>query len=124
MTSSRKEFKYTKYIKLVGRESIVKRASNEPNFIPREPIFPKVVPVACPVRASLGVLGRKWALLILRDIAFYRNVRFSDILKSNHGLTPRVLSFRLRELQREGLITRSVRRGNDKDIFYDLTLKG
>lgn len=90
----------------------------------REFLVPKVQTVSCPIEASLGVLGRKWALLVLRDIAFYRNVRFSDILQKNFALTPRVLTFRLRELQRQGFIKRVAREGSRKEIFYELTSKG
>lgn len=60
----------------------------------------------CPIRASLGVSGRKWALLELRDVAFFPPVRFSQIMRQNPGLTPRVLSMRLKELQAEGYIER------------------
>lgn len=77
------------------------------------------VPVnSCPIRASLGVLGRKWALLVLRDVAIYENIRFSDLLKYNPGLTPRMLTFRLTELREEGLISRT------PSNSYELTEKG
>ena len=91
---------------------------------PREFAVPKMSIASCPIRASLGILGRKWILPILRDIAFYRDVRFSDILRKNDGLTPRILTFRLHELQSEGFIKRMSRDGNKRDIFYELTPKG
>jgi len=91
---------------------------------PREFAIPNVPLASCPIRASLGILGRKWILPILRDVAFYRNVRFSDILRKNDGLTPRILSFRLHELQSEGFIKRMLRSGNRRDVFYELTAKG
>ena len=62
---------------------------------------PTVLWKTCPIRSSLGVLGRRWSLLILRDVAFFRKVRFSDMLRTNSGLSPRLLSIRLKELQRE-----------------------
>jgi DNA-binding HxlR family transcriptional regulator len=86
---------------------------------------PEVMPIACPITASLGVLGRKWAFSVLRDIAYFEAVRFSDMLRHNPGLTPRVLVFRLKELQREGFIERVARGGEDGDqITYELTPKG
>jgi DNA-binding HxlR family transcriptional regulator len=57
-----------------------------------------------PIRESLNLLGRKWTLLIIRDIAFLKLRRFGEILKNNPGLTPRVLSRRLEEMTREGLL--------------------
>lgn len=59
---------------------------------------------ACPVQASLGILGKKWALLIIRNIALYGKQRFNDMLKVTPGLTRRVLSIRLKELESEGFI--------------------
>jgi len=58
----------------------------------------------CPIRTSLGVLGKKWTLLILRDIAFLKVNRFNQILRTLPGLTPRLLTLRLKELQSSGLI--------------------
>lgn len=51
-------------------------------------------------------------------------VSFSQILKGNPGLGPRVLSIRLRELQREGLIERLVDSEDSRIVRYVLTRKG
>ncbi len=93
-------------------------------LLPRQPLVPAVTTVACPIHASLGVLGRKWALLVLRDVAFFENARFSDFLRNSPGLTPRILSMRLRELRVEGFIRRVEKDGPDREITYDLTPKG
>jgi DNA-binding HxlR family transcriptional regulator len=83
------------------------------------------VPIAnCPIAASLGVLGRKWTILILRDMAMMKKERFSEILRSTPGLTPRVLSNRLRELEREGMIERAERRKGPNFVRWTLTEKG
>ena len=58
----------------------------------------------CPVSTTLGVLGKKWSLLILRDIAAYKVDRFNRLLESLGGIAPKVLATRLKELQQEGLI--------------------
>jgi DNA-binding HxlR family transcriptional regulator len=58
----------------------------------------------CPLKAQFGVLGRKWTLLILRDIGFRGIGRFGDLSKSIARITPRILSVRLRQLEAEGLI--------------------
>ncbi len=100
------------------------------------------VPLQCPINSSLTVLGRKWTLLVLRDIAFMASmnpkepasaprltpravpVNFSQILRSNPSLGPRVLCMRLKELQREGLIERLVDHKDTRVIRYVLTRKG
>lgn len=78
----------------------------------------------CPIRSSLGVLGRHWSLLVLRDVSFFRKVRFSDMLRNNPGLSARLLSVRLRELQKEGLIQRVVNPDDYREVWYDITQKG
>jgi len=82
---------------------------------------PKLLYQQDPVRGSVKALGSKWTLLILRDIGFLRLERFGEILRNNPGLTPRVLSRRLRNMQKEGLIERTVR--SDR-ITYALTPRG
>ena len=67
-------------------------------------IQPQVKFVNCPIRNSLGILGKKWTILIIRDIGVRKINRFNRILESIPGLTPRVLSMRLKELEKEGLI--------------------
>jgi DNA-binding HxlR family transcriptional regulator len=82
---------------------------------------PKLLYQQDPVRGSVKALGSKWTLLILRDIGFLKLERFGEILRNNPGLTPRVLSRRLRNMQKEGLIGRTVR--SDR-ITYMLTPRG
>lgn len=86
--------------------------------------IPTVMWKTCPIRSSLGVLGRAWSLLVLRDVSFFRKVRFSDILHNNPGLNPRLLSLRLRELQKEGLIERLVNPEDHREVYYNITEKG
>jgi DNA-binding HxlR family transcriptional regulator len=80
--------------------------------------------LGCPIRATLGVLGRKWALIVLRDIAFRPNPTFGYILGRNRGLTPRVLTHRLRELRQEELIERIADAHDERKVHYRLTPKG
>ena len=86
--------------------------------------LPTVMWKTCPIRSSLGVLGHHWSLLVLRDVSFFRKVRFSDILRNNPGLSPRLLSLRLRELQTEGLVERHVNPGDHREVWYDISEKG
>jgi DNA-binding HxlR family transcriptional regulator len=87
-------------------------------------IWPQVKFVQCPIRTSLGVLGKKWTMLILRDIGFLKIVRFNRILESIPGLTPRVLSMRLRELEDEGFIECVGGKGQPLMVVWRLTEKG
>ncbi len=80
--------------------------------------------LGCPIRATMGVLGRKWALIILRDIAFRPNPTFGYILGRSRGLTPRVLTNRLRELRHEELIEKVADAHDERKVHYRLTAKG
>ena len=84
-------------------------------------IYPLLAYQADPIRESVKWLGRKWTLLILRDMAFLKLTRFGQILRNNPGLTPRVLARRLRQMQEEGLVERVV---TDEKVTYRLTSRG
>jgi DNA-binding HxlR family transcriptional regulator len=66
--------------------------------------IPQLEYQADPLRSTLKLFGKKWTLLIVRDIAFLKLQRFGQILANNPGLTPRVLSRRLDQMKKEGLI--------------------
>jgi DNA-binding HxlR family transcriptional regulator len=87
-------------------------------------IRPQIKIVNCPIKTSLGVLGKKWTMLIIRDIGFLKIRRFNRILESIPGLTPRVLSMRLKELEREGIIKCKEVRKDHVMILWSLTEKG
>jgi DNA-binding HxlR family transcriptional regulator len=79
----------------------------------------------CPVTVSLGVLGKKWALVVLRDIGIYNKDRFNLLLKSLPGISPRVLATRLKQLEQAGLITRvENRKSFPIKVRWALTEKG
>ncbi|MCI4363702.1 MAG: helix-turn-helix transcriptional regulator [Thermoplasmata archaeon] len=90
----------------------------------RIPGPPEVSVRACPIAASLGTLGRKWTLTILRDIAFFPNASFSLILRNNPGLRQRTLSLRLKQLSTEELIEKGDGAPKGRPRPYRLTDKG
>jgi len=89
-----------------------------------EALFPSVEFQKCPIRTSLGVLGKKWTFLILRDIAFLKVDRFNKILRTLPGLTPRVLITRLHELEKSGLIKAVVIQKRPRLVKWELTEQG
>lgn len=91
---------------------------------PAYPSPPTVPWKECPIATSLHVLGRKWTLTILRDVAFYPQATFSQIRKGNPGLRPRTLSLRLRELASQGLVRKVTLPGNARHPYYELTPQG
>jgi DNA-binding HxlR family transcriptional regulator len=88
------------------------------------PMVPAAPIVGCPIAASLGVLGKKWTILILRDMSMRNVQRFSDLLRGIQGLTPRMLSARLKELESEGIIQRKETADSSNAVRWSLTEKG
>jgi DNA-binding HxlR family transcriptional regulator len=81
--------------------------------------------INCPVEASLGVLGKKWTIVIIRDIGVYGRDRFNLLLKSLAGIPPKVLATRLKELEQGGFAKRIVeKRVPPMVVRWSLTEKG
>ena len=79
----------------------------------------------CPVETSLGVLGKKWTMAIIRDIGAYGVDRFNRLLKSLDTIPPKVLATRLKQLEEEGIIKKYVEKSvPPKIIRWSLTEKG
>ena len=78
----------------------------------------------CPIKASMGVFGRKWTMLLLRDVGFRKIDRFNHLLESIPGLTPRVLSMRLKELEKDGIIKKIQDEASQGIVRWALTEKG
>ena len=78
----------------------------------------------CPIAATLGILGRKWTMLVLRDIAMRDMGRFSQLMKGIPGITPRMLSSRLKDLERQGMIVKTAKRKSAKAAKWVPTEKG
>ncbi len=77
----------------------------------------------CLIAQALDVLGDRWTLIILRDLMTGLQ-HFGDILDNCEGLSPNVLSSRLKRLEQEGLIQRHYYRGLPPRVEYELTPKG
>lgn len=78
--------------------------------------------LVCPVARAARLLGDTWALLILRDLAEGVH-RFSELEQST-GISPRVLSGRLKDLERHGILTRQIFAAVPPRVEYQLTEKG
>ncbi len=78
----------------------------------------------CPLENILDVISRKWALLIIAVVGNKGRARFNEILKALPGLTPKVLTRRLRELEAAGLLVRKVYPTTPPKVEYALTQEG
>jgi DNA-binding HxlR family transcriptional regulator len=76
------------------------------------------------MKPDLGILGRKWALLIVADIGLRHVDRFGSLHRSNPHLNPRILSRRLRELEEAGMIRRMEGNRAPGPVRWIMTEKG
>jgi DNA-binding HxlR family transcriptional regulator len=78
----------------------------------------------CPVARTLDVIGDRWAILILRDLFRYETRRFQDFEATLPGLTPSVLSSRLKDLESSAVIASRNYEEHPPRLEYFLTPKG
>jgi len=79
----------------------------------------------CPINNTFKIIGKKFTVLILRNMINGKQSRFNQLLNSIEDSNPKTLSARLREMEKAGLIKRKVF-SNEKPvrIEYYLTEKG
>lgn len=77
----------------------------------------------CPVARTLDVIGDRWTVLVLRDVA-HGVTKYSDMLQSLRGISPNLLSQRLKRLEKEGVLERSFYSDHPPRAEYKLTKKG
>ena len=73
-----------------------------------------------PIRDALDILNGKWKLPIIVALTF-GDKRFSEIAKEVHGITDRMLSKELRDLEINGLVKRTVENTYPVKVTYALT---
>ena len=78
----------------------------------------------CPVFNTLSIIGKKFTLLLLRNMIFLKQKRFNEFLNSIEEINPKTLSIRLKELEKDRLIKREVFNETPVRIEYYLTEKG
>ncbi|MFE4714364.1 winged helix-turn-helix transcriptional regulator [Paenibacillus sp. NPDC056722] len=74
----------------------------------------------CPVETTLGVIGGKWKGVIIYSL-LGGTKRFNEIRKIYPQVTHHTLTLQLRELEREGLISRKVYNQVPPKVEYSLT---
>ena len=82
----------------------------------------KDLPV-CPVEITMGLIGEKWKVLIIRDL-LTGTKRFGELRKSVTGITQKVLTNNLRQMEASGLVKRKVYAEVPPKVEYSLTETG
>jgi DNA-binding HxlR family transcriptional regulator len=81
-------------------------------------------PAACtPVREVLARVGDKWSVLVIALLGDGTR-RFSELQRATEGISQRMLTLTLRQLERDGLATRTVYPSVPPRVEYALTVLG
>ena len=76
------------------------------------------------VHDAMDVLSGKWKISIISSICFYNKRRFSDILNDVEGISNRMLSKELKDLEMNKLLERTVLDTKPISVQYQLTEYG
>jgi len=77
----------------------------------------------CPTRLALDRIADKWTVLIVGRLATGTR-RFGELRRDIEGISPKVLTQKLRELERNGVITRKIYASVPPKVEYKLTPLG
>ncbi len=77
----------------------------------------------CPARSFFDKFADKWILLIIYQL-HHQSQHFNELKKSLTGISPKVLSQKLKILERDGFISRTIHENNVIRVEYALTPLG
>jgi DNA-binding HxlR family transcriptional regulator len=78
---------------------------------------------SCPIEITFRIIGKRWTVLIIREI-LRGNTQFNRFMENIEGISPKVLTERLRELERLGIISRRIASEYPVRVEYSLTELG
>jgi DNA-binding HxlR family transcriptional regulator len=82
----------------------------------------------CPIFLVTRILGKRWAILVLQELLASQNpegAQFGELHRAISWVSPKVLTQRLRELEKEEIVTRIVDASViPARVHYELTQKG
>jgi DNA-binding HxlR family transcriptional regulator len=77
----------------------------------------------CPAERTLDIIGGRWKVLILWQL-FQGKRRFSELFRAVDGITQKMLTQQLRELEKDGIVHRQVYPQIPPKVEYSLTPLG
>ena len=78
----------------------------------------------CPIDNTFKIIGKKFTVHIIRNMAIMGQTRFNQLLDSIEDSNPKTLSARLKEMEKANLISRTVYDEVPIRVEYKLTKKG
>lgn len=88
--------------------------------------FAETITEKCPMQDMLARLGDKWSILVLVALSTKggKPLRFSELKRTVEGVSQRMLTRTVRNLERDGIITRTVYPEVPPRVEYALTERG
>lgn len=77
----------------------------------------------CPVEYTASIISNKWKIIILRDL-LTGTKRYNELTRSVVGISAKVLTENLRDLENDGIVSRKVYPVVPPKVEYSLTKKG
>ena len=81
----------------------------------------EIQPKICNAIGIGEVMGKKWSLSILKNLATNSPLHFNQLKNLLPGISNKVLSERLQQLEREKLVVKIIRNDEFNNISYNLT---
>lgn len=78
----------------------------------------------CPIEHTVNLIGHKWKVLILRNLFNHGTQRFSELSKGIAGISQKMLTQQLRQLENDGMVHREVYPEVPPRVEYSLTALG
>ena len=89
-------------------ESYEQHQENRENSKQQQHVIEGMLCKCCPVFNTFNIIGKKFSLLILRNMIYVKQKRFNEFLNSIEEINPKTLSIRLKEMENDGIIRRQV----------------
>ncbi|WOO35917.1 helix-turn-helix domain-containing protein [Anaerocolumna sp. AGMB13020] len=79
---------------------------------------------SCPIEHTVNLIGHKWKVLIIRNLMNDGTQRFSELSKGINGISQKMLTQQLKQLEQDGIIDRKVFPEVPPRVEYSLTESG
>ncbi|SRR5579872_1492580 len=79
--------------------------------------------LACPIQRTIAMIADKWKVIVIGNLG-EGTMRFRELQRAMVGVTPKVLTRQLRDLEHDGLVTRKAYAEIPPRVEYSLTPLG
>ncbi len=78
----------------------------------------------CPLDGVIDTIGKKWGLLVIKEIGNHGKLRYNELMFELEGISPSTLASMLKDLEKEELIQKEVFKEIPPRVEYSLSARG